>query len=212
VTFTVKSPTATARPPPAAPAAPAAPARSEIDERLFQATQSANCTLLLEALLEGANPNLRDPNGRTGLHFMAGVGLAPACVLLIHFGADVDAKDKSNLAPIHMAAGYANARCLRVLIAAGADTQARGEQGTALDVVERLGEYQLDVFLNRTGVEKVCLGVEGICVRALMCAGYEVLRASCLRAAGSPSLPNLGPAVPHMLQPSPYRTLQPLPG
>jgi len=53
---------------------------------------------VLEALLDGANPNIRDPNGRTGLHFMAGVGLAPACVLLIHFGADVDALDNSVIA------------------------------------------------------------------------------------------------------------------
>ena len=57
-------------------------------------------TQLLDALLAGANPNLRDPNGRTGLHFMCGIGLAPACVLLIHFGADVDARDNAGLAPV----------------------------------------------------------------------------------------------------------------
>ncbi|EOD10397.1 hypothetical protein EMIHUDRAFT_446199, partial [Emiliania huxleyi CCMP1516] len=69
---------------------------------------------------------------------MCGIGLAPACVLLIHFGADVDARDNAGLAPVHMAAGYANAQCLRVLIAAGADHTAVGDQGTPLDVVERL--------------------------------------------------------------------------
>mmetsp|Transcript_3272 Transcript_3272/g.9443 ORF Transcript_3272/g.9443 Transcript_3272/m.9443 type:complete len:283 (+) Transcript_3272:3-851(+) len=136
------------------PAGPPIPKRSPEEEALFEATQNANCTQLLDALLAGANPNLRDPNGRTGLHFMCGIGLAPACVLLIHFGADVDARDNAGLAPVHMAAGYANAQCLRVLIAAGADHTAVGDQGTPLDVVERLGEYQLDQFLERSGVEK----------------------------------------------------------
>ena len=74
----------------ARPASPHAP----VSARLCAGTQ------LLDALLAGANPNLRDPNGRTGLHFMCGIGLAPACVLLIHFGADVDARDNAGLAPV----------------------------------------------------------------------------------------------------------------
>jgi len=74
---------------------------------------------------------------------MAGVGLAPACVLLIHFGARVDVQDEDGLTPLHMAAGYANARTLKVLVAAGADLQLTGEgQGTALEVVQGLGEYE----------------------------------------------------------------------
>ena len=51
--------------------------------------------------------------GRTPLHFMAGVGLAPACVLLIHYGAQVDTRDNDGLTPMHMAAGYANAQTLK---------------------------------------------------------------------------------------------------
>lgn len=131
------------------------PKRTPAEGRLFEATQAANCTQLLDALLEGANPNIRDPNGRTGLHFMAGIGLAPACVLLIHFGADVNARDNTGLAPIHMAAGYANAQCLRVLLIGGADPTLIGDQGTPLDVVERLGDYQFNEFMNRKGAEKL---------------------------------------------------------
>ncbi|KAL3919753.1 MAG: hypothetical protein SGPRY_005516 [Prymnesium sp.] len=119
------------------------PQKSYAEELLFNATQNANCTQLLEALQSGINPNIRDPNYRTPLHFMAGIGLAPACVLLIHFGAQLDAQDKDGLTPLHMAAGYANARTLRVLVAAGADTELTGTgQGTPLEVVKGLGEYQ----------------------------------------------------------------------
>jgi len=147
VTIKVNRPAAA----PPAPAKPAAPRRSEAEELLLNATQGANCTKMLQALEAGANPNIRDPNGRTPLHFCAGVGLAPACVLLVHFGAQLDVRDKEGLTPLHMAAGYANAQSLKVLIAAGANASIPGNsQGTALEVVTALGEYQYEqVWKNR---------------------------------------------------------------
>mmetsp|Transcript_19906 Transcript_19906/g.42849 ORF Transcript_19906/g.42849 Transcript_19906/m.42849 type:complete len:299 (-) Transcript_19906:354-1250(-) len=133
---------------------PEEPAKEPIspeDEKLLQGTQSANITILLEALKMGANPNMLDNKGRTPLHFMAGVGLAPACVLLIHFGADVEAKDSMGITPVTMAAGYANAQTLKVLIAAGAQIDVETSQGTPWDIVKRLGEYQYkEVWLKRT--------------------------------------------------------------
>jgi len=135
----------------AAPSPPPSPAYSPAEEELLAATQAANCTRMLAALQDGANPNIRDPKGRTPLHFMSGVGLAPACVLLIHFGAQLEVTDEMGLTPLHMAAGYSNAQTLKVLIAAGVDIERQTDQGTALDVVKRLGEYQyLQVFMNKT--------------------------------------------------------------
>ena len=114
---------------------------------LLNGTQAANCTRILEALKAGANPNICDPKGRSPLHFSAGVGLAPAVLLLIHFGADMNARDAEGLTPLHMAAGYANPETMKLLIAAGADTTLVGEkQGTALSVVQSLGQYQWEKF------------------------------------------------------------------
>jgi len=129
---------------------------TDSEKTLLEGTQKANCTMMLEALQAGANPNVRDPNGRTPLHFVAGLGLAPAAVLLIHFGAQLDVRDRGNLTPMHMAAGYANAQTLRVLVAAGADDQLTGDdQGTPAQVIVALGDYQLSQFFNRTGADKL---------------------------------------------------------
>ena len=46
---------------------------SSEEEELLNATQTADCLGLLAALQKGANPNIRDPKGRTPLHFMCGV-------------------------------------------------------------------------------------------------------------------------------------------
>ena len=48
--------------------------RSDAEELLLNATQAANCTRLITSLQMGANPNILDPNGRTPLHFCAGIG------------------------------------------------------------------------------------------------------------------------------------------
>ena len=124
--------------------------RSPEEQALLNATQNANITAMIAALKLGVNPNLRDPKGRTPLHFVAGVGLAPMAMVLIHFGAQLDIRDKEGLTPLHMAAGYANAQTVKVLVGAGADPSIASEkQGTPLQIVTQLGEYQLEQVMMR---------------------------------------------------------------
>lgn len=128
---------------------------TDAEKDLLDATQRANCTLILAALQAGANPNVRDPKGRTPLHFVAGVGLAPAAMLLIHFGAQIDVRESDGLTPMHMAAGYANAQTLRVLVAAGADTNVTAnQQGTPFEVVVALGDYQLKQVYEKKSINR----------------------------------------------------------
>jgi len=150
-TVSIKAPEKVEQPP-----SPASTELGEAEQKLLEATQKANTSRVLTALQMGANPNVRDPSGRTPLHFMSGVGLAPACVLLIHYGAQIDVADSGGLTPMHMAAGYANAQTLKVLVAAGADdTIAAPNQGTPIDVVCALGDYQLsEIYQKRKGLDR----------------------------------------------------------
>lgn len=125
------------------------------EEALLAAVQKANSSRVLTALQTGVNPNIRDPKGRTPLHFVAGVGLAPAAMLLLHFGAEPNVRDEEMLTPLHMASGYTNPQTVKVLLAGGADPTLEGSQGKPMDVAIALGNFQLTQFMERTGVEKV---------------------------------------------------------
>lgn len=129
---------------------------TDAEQRLLEGSQRGNCTLILEALQEEANPNILDPNGRTPLHFVAGLGVAPAVMLLVHFGAQVDIPDEQGLTPLHMAAGYANVQTLKVLIGAGANPDIVSPTGgTPLQIIISRGDFQLKQSLNKTGIQKM---------------------------------------------------------
>ena len=94
--------------------------------------------LLLAA--KGANPDLADKDGRTGLHWLGTMGeldKTPAAVemtlraatLLLKRKAKINAKDKRGSTPLHLAAFNGAKRLSELLIERGADINAKDKDG-----------------------------------------------------------------------------------
>lgn len=78
------------------------------DIRLLRAAESGNLGVLNDALLNGANRNVQNEQGRTPLHKAAFEGFVDIVERLIAIDADLNAKDKQGVTP-HMlarACGY----------------------------------------------------------------------------------------------------------
>lgn len=80
----------------------------------------------------GVDPNARDGDGRTALHWAAAwdepVGLA-ALAALVEAGADPNARDRIDLTPLHWAAERRNGAMVAALLEAGADPNVRDMAG-----------------------------------------------------------------------------------
>ena len=75
----------------------------------------------------GANPNVRDGDGSTPLHWAVITGDLAAIKALLDTSANPNIKDESGMTPLHQAAMRAkdNAAVIEALLAAGADSSAK---------------------------------------------------------------------------------------
>jgi hypothetical protein len=107
-------------------------------------------------LEEGADPNIRDGDGNTPLHFTASKGCAEVARLLLRHGADPNAQDKTGETPLHVAAYWGRVDVVRLLLEHGADPSIRNRDGkTPLDLAKESGHREvvslIEEWLRRGG-------------------------------------------------------------
>uniref|UniRef100_A0A803MJT9 Chromo domain-containing protein n=1 Tax=Chenopodium quinoa TaxID=63459 RepID=A0A803MJT9_CHEQI len=144
---------------------------SEFESPWWNAAKKADASGLEEILARpesARDVDAVDSDGRTALHFVAGLGSDTCVRLLATYGADVNRKDVTGggLTPLHMAAGYARPESARALIEAGADPEAEDDKGrTPLDLAKEIlavtPKGNLMQFGRRLGLENVVKVLEG---------------------------------------------------
>jgi hypothetical protein len=112
-------------------------------------------------LEEGADPNIRDGDGNTPLHFAASKGCAEVARLLLEHGADPNAQDKNGETPLHVAAFNGHVDVVRLLLEHRADPTVKNKDGdTPLDIARARGhrevvslieEFHMEGWLGRGG-------------------------------------------------------------
>lgn len=98
-------------------------------DRLFAASQLKNIIEIRWALEDGADPNGRDADGSSPLHYVCWSGSAECVDELLKAGASATARDDKGETPLHLAASEESEEIVRMLISAGANLEAVGKKG-----------------------------------------------------------------------------------
>ncbi|KAB1207624.1 Signal recognition particle 43 kDa protein, chloroplastic [Morella rubra] len=107
-----------------------------------------------------------DPDGRTALVFVSGLGSETCVKLLAEAGANLDHCDNSGgLTALHMAAGYVKPGVVKLLLDLGADPEVEDEKGrTPLDLAKEIltvtPKGNPVQFARRLGLESVLRNLE----------------------------------------------------
>ncbi|RWW81133.1 hypothetical protein BHE74_00010504 [Ensete ventricosum] len=140
---------------------------AEYETPWWTAAKKADAAVLSALLSDPSaarDPDAEDPDGRTALHFAAGLGSEECVRLLAEAGADVDRPERAGggLTPLHVAAGYGQPAAARALLAAGADPGALDGRGrTPLELArEVLAATPPTVIGRRVGLEAAAAELE----------------------------------------------------
>ena len=107
---------------------------------LSDACRRGDLSAVRRAAAAGSDPNCRDDEGRSPLHWAADGGHAGVIAALLAMGAEVDAVDDEGQTALHYAATVESAESCRLLLEAGADPEAEDDDG---DTPESLGAIAL---------------------------------------------------------------------
>ena len=105
-------------------------------------------------LEEGTDPNIKDKDDNTPLHFAASKGCAEVARLLLKHGADPNAQDKSGETPLHLAASEGRVDVVRLLLEHGADPTVKNKDGaTPLDIARARGHREVVSLIEEFHIE-----------------------------------------------------------
>ncbi|XP_022749212.1 signal recognition particle 43 kDa protein, chloroplastic-like [Durio zibethinus] len=102
-----------------------------------------------------------DPDGRTALLFVSGLGSEPCVKILAEAGADIDHRDNAGgLTALHMAAGYVKPGVAKLLLDLGADPEVEDDRGLtslalAKEILKVTPKGNPMQFGRRLGLESV---------------------------------------------------------
>ncbi|XP_008798224.4 probable signal recognition particle 43 kDa protein, chloroplastic [Phoenix dactylifera] len=141
---------------------------AEYETPWWTAARKADAAALSALLADESaarDPDAEDADGRTALHFAAGLGSEECIRLLAAAGADVGRPERAGggLTPLHAAAGYGQAVAVRALLEVGADPGAVDGRGrTALELAREVLAATPAVALGRrAGLAAAAAELEG---------------------------------------------------
>ncbi|HXU65526.1 MAG TPA: ankyrin repeat domain-containing protein [Polyangia bacterium] len=144
--------------------------RRALDQQLVEAAFVCDLMRVRTLLARGADPNARDPEGRTPI-FSAVLGGSVALLgLLLETKADVNARDERGATALHIAAEEVVPEAATLLIGRGADVNAQDEEGNtplARAVFSARGRYEVVRLLMKAGAKDDVANIAGETPRQL---------------------------------------------